>query len=706
MQLRKKEYDKFDFIKRPTKGFNLTPFDGFQRLTMLDRYSLKDTSLETLKLGDVVLTIVKDHPTFPTMGYGKVAWLDGDSLGVEIDFPDSFEGQVIEKSLGEITKPLELYWEQIAYRVAKAIASVEKPEKQKEVFEDFYWMLSNLYYVPGGRIIYGAGNPANVTMFNCFVLGSIPDSRGGIIDHIKTATEIMSRGGGVGSCISTLRPRNASVLGVNGFSSGSVSWAHYLSELTHLISQAGSRRGAQMIGQHVWHPDIIEFILCKVQNHHLLAKLVDDYAGTSIARVAEAKLIRDESGTPIGVHNKEYMTGANISVLITDNFMDAVKDDKEWTLAFPDVANLTPKQKEIYDNEWESMGGLYNWIDRGLPIKEYETIPAKTLWELINTCARYSAEPGIIFIDRVNKEANSYYYVTIDIPNPCGEQMLPKFGTCNLGSINLSRLSQTGYFNTTDFERVVRISQRFNDNVIDATYHFLPEIEEMAKNERRIGKGVIGLADMMINLEVAYGSQEMIEITNALFEIMALVSYDESINLAIEKGSFPYLDKEKFIESGYMEKMPQSIKDRILEHGIRNVTSLTVAPTGSIGAMIGASSGLEPHFAFSYYRSGRMGEFVEIHAPIAQKYFDRNPKATELPEYFVCASDLTPEEHVAVQAAAQRWVDSSISKTVNADSDFTVEDNVNLYNLAYASGLKGITVYVDGSRDTQVLTKK
>ena len=202
MQLRKEEYKKFNFIKEPTEGFNLTPFEGFQRLTMLDRYSLKDTSLETLKEGDVVLTIVKEHPQYPTMGYGVVMWEEYGEVGIKIDFPDYMAGQEIIKPLNAIDKPLELYWEQIAYRVAKAIASVKNPEKQDKVFNDFYWMLSEQYYIPGGRILYGAGNPANVTLFNCFSLGTIPDSRGGIIDHIKTATEIMSRGGGVGSCIS------------------------------------------------------------------------------------------------------------------------------------------------------------------------------------------------------------------------------------------------------------------------------------------------------------------------------------------------------------------------------------------------------------------------------------------------------------------------------------------------------------------------
>jgi ribonucleoside-diphosphate reductase alpha chain len=240
------------------------------------------------------------------------------------------------------------------------------------------------------------------------------------MDHIKIATEIMSRGGGVGSCISSLRPRNAIVKGVNGFSSGSVSWANYLSQLTHLISQAGTRRGAQIIGLHVWHPDVLEFIMCKIQNPDLL-DLLSRHHNPRIAQIAEMYLTRDESGKPIDVVDKQFMTGANISVLITDDFMEKVKSGGMWELKYPDLENLSEEQKEIYDKEWERMPGLIKeWEKRRLPVKVYGIIPARDLWDLITTCARYSAEPGVIFIDRYNKEANSYYYTNIDISNPCG----------------------------------------------------------------------------------------------------------------------------------------------------------------------------------------------------------------------------------------------------------------------------------------------
>ena len=433
-QLKREEYTKFPFIRIPEEGDNLTTFEGFQRLVMLDRYSLKDVLLETLKEGDIVLTTVKDDPKFPLMGYGTVKSIKGSKVIISIEYPEYVEGmdlENLEKDKSEIVKPLEVYWEQIAYRVAKAAAEAEEPEKREEVFKDFYWMIANKYYIPGGRILYGAGNPANVTLFNCFSLGTIPDSRGGIIDHIKTATEIMSRGGGVGSCISTLRPRNTVVKGVNGFSSGSVSWANYLSGLTHLISQAGSRRGAQMIGLHIWHPDVLEFIMCKIQNPHLL-DLLSQHSNPRIAEIAEMYLVRDENGNPKEVVDKDFMTGANISVLITDDFMEKVKSGGMWELKYPDLENLSEEQKKIYDIEWEHMHGLIKeWEKRRLPVKVYEIIPARDLWDLIATCARYSAEPGVIFIDRYNKEANSYYYTNIDISNPCqpkGEYILTEDG--------------------------------------------------------------------------------------------------------------------------------------------------------------------------------------------------------------------------------------------------------------------------------------
>lgn len=567
-------------------------------------------------------------------------------------------------------------------------------------------MLTNLYFIPGGRILYGAGSGVDVTLFNCFVLPFIHDSRGGIMYHNSEAAEIMSRGGGVGTNGSTLRPKDATVIGINGKSSGSVSWLNYLSLLTHLIIQGGSRRGAQMIALADWHPDVIEFIMCKMQNHFVLDKISKEVDDPYIKEIAESFLVRDVNGNPVSVRDKDFMTGANISVLISDDFMNDVINDEDWHLRFPDIDNLTPEQKKFYEEEWDKFGDVRKWEALGLPVKIYKTIKAKDIWRLINICARYSAEPGVIFIDHCNNMSNSHYYAPVIVTNPCGEQPLPPYAVCNLGAINLAKVYDP-VKHDVDYNllrRIVHVSQRFSDNVIDHSFYFSPKNEEMAKNERRVGKGVMGLADLMILLKLPYGSEEMLKKTDELFEFIAVESYLASTDLAKEKGSFPYFDAEKYLESGYMKRMPEKVREAVWKKGIRNVCSLTIAPTGSTGTMVGVSTGLEPYYSFKYYRSGRLGKFIEVNTAIAQKYFDENPGATKLPEWYVSALDIGPMEHVRVQGVIQRWVDSAISKTCNAPRTFTVEQNEELYLEAWRQGCKGVTVYVEGSRDTQILS--
>lgn len=703
------EYKKFPFIVNPNTipKENLTELDGYQRLIMLDRYSQRDSKLETIRKGDVVVAVLKDDPKYPTMGYGKVVRFNKKENFVEIkvDFPADYD--VVRKPLEKVSKPLEIYWEQISYRVAKGISKVEKTEELRNYWlERFFWMIGNFLAIPGGRILYGAGSGNDVTLFNCFVLPFIQDSRQGINHHIGKAMEIMSRGGGVGSNISTLRPTDSLVHGVNGKSSGSISWANYLAQLTHLIIQGGSRRGAQMIGMSDWHPDVLEFILSKIQNPKLLDKFVKEIDDPIIKEKAELYLVRDEKGNPVTVKDLNFMTGANISVLISDDFMEAVEKDEMWELKFPDVDNFTPEQKEYYNNHWHEIGDVRKWEEKGLPVKVYHRISAKLMWDFINTAARYSAEPGIIFIDRYNKEANSWYYAPIVVTNPCGEQGLTPNAVCNLIAINMANMlnkDKTG-FDYDLLKEVVRVSQRFGDNVIDASFYFLPENEKMAISERRIGKGVMGLADAMIDMKLPYGSEEMLKVTDEVFEFIATESYLESVELAKEKGSFAYFEADKFLESGFMKRMPENVREAIREHGIRNVCSLTVAPTGTTGSLVGVAQGLEPYFSFSYFRTGKLGKFVEVNTEISQRYFDENPEATELPDYFVSAMELSPDGHINVQATIQRWVDSSISKTVNAPEDYTVAQTRELYEKAYKLNCKGTTIYVDKSRDSQVLT--
>lgn len=710
-QLTEKEYVQFPQILNPRHLKERTQFPGYQKLIMLDRYSLRDLSNSTVKEGDTVVCTVKPDAKYPTQGYGKVKSVDGERLVVSVQFPEYIDGVDLENfevAKNDIIKPLELYWEQIAHRVAKGVASVEKSLRlRKYWFKKFNWMLKNLYAIPGGRILYGAGSGNNVTLFNCFVLPHVEDSRSGILSkHITNATEIMSRGGGVGSNISTLRPANTFVAGVNGTSSGAISWGNYLAQLTHLISQGGSRRGAQMIGMKDWHPDVISFILCKIQNPNVLAKISNEVKHPMIKAAAEYFLVRDHNGNPVGVRDDNFMTGANISVLISDDFMRAVENGDNWTFRFPDLDNMTSEQKAYYDKEWSNIGDVRKWEAQGLPVKEYATIEAADMWHLINMAARYSAEPGMIFMDTCNNMSNSHYYSDLVVTNPCGEQPLPPNAVCNLIAMNLAKVFNplTGKVDYSLLKKITYVSQRFADNVIDHSYYFLPDNEKMATSERRIGKGVMGLSDLMIKLQLPYGSEEMLAETDEMFAKIKEWSYLASADIAAEKGSFAYYEEDQFLQSGFMQTMPEYVIDEIKEKGMRNVCSLTVAPTGSTGSMVGVSTGLEPYFSFKYFRSGRLGKFVEVNADIAEDYFKANPDETELPNYFVSAQDLSAMEHVKVQSVIQRHVDSAISKTCNAKSDFTVEDNKALYMEAWKSGCKGVTVYVDGSRDTQVLS--
>lgn len=732
-QMLAEDYTKFPQVVNPktlgVTGKHTYIKEGIHYLIMLDRYSQRDNTLETLKVGDTVVAEVISHPKYPTQAYGTVKAIDTveqkvhnkvvktKKITVSIQHPQSLdingvtltkedlENFVVDSS--KVYKPLEVYWEQICARVAKGVASVEKTEELQKEYEDkFYWMIKNLYAIPGGRILYGAGSDTGVTLFNCFVLPPINDSRKGINDHRGTTMEIMSHGGGNGSDITPLRPKWSPVYGVNGHSSGAVSWGDDLSSLTNLVIQGGSRRGAQMISMMDWHPDIIQFILCKIQNPYVLDKIIKETENSVIREVAESLIVYDEQGKPKEVRDKNFMTGANISVLVTDDLMNAVKNNADWDLKFPDLEVLTQEQKVYYDKNWGTIRDVRKWEKEGLPTKVYTTLKASDLWDLINTAARYSAEPGVIFIDTCEKEANSYYYSTLVTTNPCGEQPLPPYAVCNLIAIN-SKAMYSPELEDVDYElleKVVRLSQRFGDNVIDHTPYFLEKNEEMALGERRIGKGLLGFGDLMIKLKLAYGSEEMLAKTEEITKFIMQKSYQESSLIAKEKGSFPYYEEEAYLNSGFVKRLDEETLAMIKENGIRNVCSITEAPTGSTGTMVGVSTGIEPNFAFTYYRSGRLGQFIQVNTEIAQEYYDENPDSTELPEYYVSAMDLTPLEHIRVQAVIQKYCDSAISKTCNAPSTFTVEDNKTLYMEAWESGCKGVTVYVDGSRDSQVLT--
>jgi len=763
-----KDIAAFPQVHPITDDMKLT-HKGVSRLVMLDRYTFKDTEKITLSEGDFVVLTIKEDPKFPARGLGFIKSIDWEAKTASVlvdeeyrhslDKPEEVETGIVKRSLDVIEKPLEIFYEQIAKRNATGLASVEKTEeKRQEWFEKFYQELVNLNFIPAGRVLYGAGAGTEVTYFNCYVMPFVKDSREGISEHRKQVMEIMSRGGGVGTNGSTLRPRNTLAKGVNGKSSGSVSWLDDIAKLTHLVEQGGSRRGAQMIMLADWHPDIIEFIISKMQNPRILRFLIENTNDEAIKKYAQDKLkftpltqqeidmyqgivnykqipgtggfsekiIKDaelklRTGGTYSVHNSEFLTGANISVTLTKDFMDAVENDAEYELRFPDVESYNQQEMNDYNENWHKVGDVREWEKQGYKVRTYRKIKAKELWNLINICATYSAEPGIFFIDNANDMTNAKAYgQQVVATNPCGEQPLAPYSVCNLAAVNLAEMANKET-KTVDFDKLrktVEVGVRMQDNVIDATPYFLPENKHQALGERRVGLGVMGLHDLLIYCETEYGSEEGNVLVDKVFETIATTAYRASIELAKEKGSFPFLVgeeeaetnrlREAFTQTGFMQKMPADILEGVKEFGIRNSHLLTVAPTGSTGTMVGVATGLEPYFSFSYFRSGRLGKFIEVKADIVQEYLDQHPEAdaNNLPSWFVSAMELAPEAHADVQCIIQRWIDSSISKTVNAPKGYSVDQVEKVYERLYKGGAKGGTVYVDGSRDTQVLTLK
>ena len=726
--------------------------DGVGRLVMLDRYAQKDLSLTTLDINDTVLTVIKDDPKYPARGVGKVIEIDRDNeevtILVEKEFRATLEDKqesetgVIKRHFKNIDKPLELYFEQIAKRVGTALAKEEVDKDLKEKYsKEFFEQISSLNSIPAGRVLYGAGSNSDVTYFNCFVMPFIEDSRGGIADHRKEVMEIMSRGGGVGTNGSTLRPKSSPAKTVGGKSSGAVSWLNDIANLTHLVEQGGSRRGAQMIMMADWHPDIIEFVVSKMQNPRVLKWLADNSKDEVVRAEAKNKLkftpltpmdtkiyealsssedvdpdLKEYAqeklldGGTLEVNDEEFLSGANISVTLTKEFMEAVENDDTFDLRYPDLENYSKEDKDYYDKHWHEVGDVREWEELGYAIKVHRTVRARDIWDLISFCATYSAEPGIFFIDNANDMTNAKAYgQKVVATNPCGEQPLSPYSVCNLAAVNLANFAdkETGEILYESLAQTVKIQVRLQDNVIDSTPYFLEANKEQALGERRIGLGIMGLHDLLIWSKVRYGSPESIDIINKVFETIAESAYAASVELAKEKGSFPFLeDNERFTETGFMQHLSKGLREDIKKYGIRNSHLLTIAPTGSTGTMVGVSTGLEPYFSFSYFRSGRLGKFIEVNADIVEEWLKYNPEHTSdnLPDYFVSAMELSPEEHADVQTAIQYWIDSSISKTVNAPRGFTVKDVQKIYERLYKNGAKGGTVYVDGSRESQVLS--
>lgn len=560
--------------------------------------------------------------------------------------------------------PVEKKPEEMWRRIAKAAAEIEKKDKRKKWEKEFYESMKDFKYVPGGRILAGAGTGYDVSFYNCFVIPSPKDSRGGILDTLKQMVEIMAHGGGVGINLSSLRPKGARVKKVNGFSSGPCNWAELFSLATKdIIQQGGTRRGALMLMLWDWHPDIEEFITVK----------------QDLTRI----------------------NGANLSLCVSDTFMDAVKNDDDWPLVFPDVSD--PE----YDEKWN--GDLEIWKSLGKKIKVHKIVKARKIWDLIADAAWRSAEPGVVFMERYNKMHNNYYWNRINCVNPCGEEGLPEWGVCNLGSINLfafvkgNSIEKKGVFDFKLLKKTVHQAVRFQDNVIDMDPYIFEGIRKTQLNgERRIGLGTMGLGDTLIKLHLRYGSKESLVFIEKVYKLIRDEAYRASVEVAKEKGAFPRFESEPFSKGKFIQQLPEDLQESIKKHGVRNSVLLMQAPTGTTALLANTTSGIEPVFEYEYMRKSRLGEDIVRHHLYDQWYRkhgeDFKAGKVEKPAWFVSANDLSPEDHVRVQAIIQKYVDASISKTVNAPNSQTVEEVKKLYTLAYELGCKGIAYMRDGSR--------
>ena len=518
-------------------------------------------------------------------------------------------------------------------RIARALAAPEADTVRKDVEQQFVEALAGFRFLPAGRIVAGAGSGRKVTLFNCFVMGIVPDDMGGIFEHLKEAALTMQAGGGIGYDFSTLRPRGASVLGVGADASGPLTFMDVWDAMCRTIMSAGSRRGAMMATMRCDHPDIEAFIDAKQEPGRLRM--------------------------------------FNLSVLVTDAFMAAVKADDAWELSF---------------------GGV-----------TLKTVSARGLWDRIMRGTYACAEPGVIFIDRINRRNNLRYCEAISATNPCGEQPLPPYGACLLGSVNLTKFivnpfSDEAAFDEEGFDRTVEAAVRMMDNVVDVSRFPLEAQRQEALAKRRIGLGVTGLADALIMMRARYGGERSLELTGSWLARLRRKAYLASIRLAKEKGHFPLWDRDAWLAGESVAELDEDVREAAGRHGIRNALLTSIAPTGTISLFANnISSGLEPVFAFSYTRNvlmpdgSRRSEEVTDYA--LRLWRRLKGPAAPLPDYFVDAQVLRPAEHIRMQAEVQKYIDSSISKTINVPEDIPFEAFKDVYLKAYELGCKGCTTY-------------
>ena len=526
----------------------------------------------------------------------------------------------------------DLSFAETAQRVAKAVAAAEAPEVRGVWEQRFRQAIEDFRFIPAGRVLAGAGTNRSVTLFNCFVMGTIPDSLDGIFEHLKEAALTMQQGGGVGMDFSSIRPSGSPVHGVGAEASGPLTFMDCWDSMCRTVHSAGQRRGAMMGCLRIDHPDIEVFI--------------------------------DAKRDPCRFRN------FNLSVLVTDVFMAALGSDAVWPLIF-----------------------------NGETVR---TVRARELWEKLMRANYDAAEPGVIFVDRVNAENNLAHCETISASNPCGEQMLPPYGACLLGSINLARLVDRPFENEAALDEgqlgeLTRTAVRMLDNVIDISRYPLAQQEAEAKAKRRIGLGITGLADALLFCGATYGSGEAVELTRQWLGTMKEEAYRASALLAAEKGAFPLYDP-CMLERPNLKSLDEETTALIVEHGLRNGCLTSIAPTGTTSLLAGnISSGIEPVFAYSYTRKIRQPdgstreEQVEDHA--MRVWHQVKGNVPPPPELFVSAQTLAPSDHLMMQATAQAFIDSSISKTVNCPENISFETFADIYIEGYHLGCKGLTTY-------------
>ena len=557
-------------------------------------------------------------------------------------FEDSLGANVLKN---KYLAPWETHPWQIWQRQAQAMASMEKTQKsQKEWEKKFFAVLEDFKFVPGGRIMHGAGREdIRTTLNNCYVVAVREDSIKAIYDTIINEALTYKYGGGCGHDLSALRPAGDAINGTGGESCGPTGFMNLFSENTNTIAQHG-RRGANMQTLRIDHPDIEKFIEIKTGNVDMV----------------------------------KY---SNISVLLTHDFMDAVDNDKEFDLT--------------YNN------------------KVYKTINARTLWNRIIEHAHASAEPGLLFWDTMKDYHNAEYCSPLVSTNPCAEQPLPDGGCCNLGAVNLERfVDENGNFMINEFKETVAIGTRFLDNVVDYNInrHALENQKQNATNDRRVGLGILGLGDMLVRMSIKYDSEDALQTVDQIMKIFRDITYETSVELAQEKGSFPNFDWKGYSKSKFVKNLPKSIRDKISANGIRNSTLTTVAPTGSGAIVSRVTSGVEPIFATSYKRRvkkndnyGRSFDEYKVIHPVINQLFGGDE---DLPDYVVTSHNIDPYFRVKMQSVIQKYIDSSISSTVNLSENITVDTIADIYMKAYKTGLKGITVYREGSREGILITDK